>query len=63
MSTNLNTKFLSTSPSNSEETILLQIKDDRPQVFAQKLLKWDEITSPEVIELDDAQSASHAKFK
>jgi len=37
MSTNLNTKFLSTSPSNSEETILLQIEDDKPQVFAQKL--------------------------
>ena len=33
MSTNLNTKFLSPLPSNTKETILLQIKDDKPQVF------------------------------
>ena len=63
MSTNLNTKFLSTSPSNSDETILSQIKDDKPKVFAQKLLKWDETTIPEAIELEDAQSASHDKSK
>ena len=54
MSTNLNTKILSTSPSNSTEAILLQIEDDKPQVFTPKLLKWDEITILEAIKLEDA---------
>ena len=58
MSTNLSTKALSTLPSNSKETILLQIIGDKPQVFTPKLLKCDEITIPEAIELDDTQSAS-----
>jgi len=61
VSINLNTELLSTLPSNSKETILLQIKDDRPQVFTSKLLKWGEIIIPEAIELEDAQSASHDK--
>jgi len=63
MSANVNNIFLSTLPSNSKETILLQIEDDKPQVFTLKLLKQYEITIPEVIELDDTQSASHDKSK
>ena len=59
MSTNLSTKFLRTLTSNSKKTLLLQIHGDKPQVFTPKLLKWGEITIPEAIELDDAQSASH----
>ena len=54
MSTGLIIKILSTSPSNSKQTILLQIEDDKPQVFSPKLLKLDEITTPQVIELDVA---------
>jgi len=46
---------LSTLPSNSKETILLQIEDDKHQVFTLKLLKWDEIKIPEAVELDDAK--------
>jgi len=53
MATGPNTKFLNALPSNSKETILLQIKDDEPKVFAPKLLKWDEVTIPEVIEKED----------
>ena len=30
MSTNLNTKFLNPLPSNTKETVLLQIEDDQP---------------------------------
>ena len=63
MSTNLNTKRLRTLPSNSKGTILLLIQGDKHQVFTPTLLKWDEITIPEAIELDDAQSASHDKPK
>ena len=63
MFTNLSTKRLRTLPSNSKETILLLIQGDKPQVFTPTLLKWDEITIPEAIELNDAQSASHAKSK
>ena len=63
MSTNLSTKFLRTLPSNSKETLLLQIHGDKPQVFTPKLLKWDGITIPEAIELDDAQSSSYDKSK
>ena len=54
MSTNLSTKRLRTLPSNSKETILLLIQGDKPQVFTLTLLKWDEITIPEAIELNDA---------
>ena len=43
--------------------VLLQIEDDKPQVFAPKLLKWDEITIPKAIELEDAQHASIDKFR
>ena len=57
-STYLNTKVLGALPSNSKETILLQIEDDKPQVFTSKLLKRDEITTPGGIELADAQFAS-----
>jgi len=42
MSTNLNTRFLNPLPLNSQETILLQIDDEKPIVFTPKLLKWDE---------------------
>ena len=51
MSTNLNTRFLNPLPSNSQETILLQIEDEKPTVFTPKLLKWDEITLPDELEL------------
>jgi len=63
MCPNLNTTFLSTLPSNSKETILLQIEDDKPQVFTPKLLKWDEITIAEAIQLEDAQSTFYDKSK
>ena len=53
MSTNLNTGFLNPLPSNSQETILLQIEDGKPTVFTPKLLKWDEITLPDEIELHE----------
>jgi len=53
MSSNLNTRFLNPLPSNSQETILLQIKDDKPTVFTPKALKWDEITIPDMIELQE----------
>jgi len=33
-------------PSNSQETIPLQIEDEKPTVFTLQLLKWDEITVP-----------------
>ena len=36
MSINLKAKFLNPLPSNSKETVLLQIKDDKPQVFTPK---------------------------
>ena len=55
MSTNLNTRFLNPLPSNSQETILLQIEDEKPTVFTPKLLKWDEITLPDEIELQEPQ--------
>ena len=52
---NLNTKFLNTVPSNTKVTVLLQIEDDKPQVFTQKLLKQHAITIPEDVELEEAQ--------
>jgi len=55
MSSNLNTRFLNPLPSNAQETILLQIEDDKPTVFTPKALKWHEITLPNVIELQEPQ--------
>ena len=63
MTTNLNKKFLNPLPSNTKETVLLQIEDDKPKVFTPKLLKWDEIAIPESIELEDAQHASIDKSR
>jgi len=58
MSSNLNTRFFNSLPSNSQETILLQIEDDKPTVFTPKALSWDEITIPDVIELQEPQNTS-----
>jgi len=58
MSSNLNTRFLNPLHSNSQETIFLQIKDDKPTVFTPKALKWDEITIPDVIELQEPQHSA-----
>ena len=55
MSTNLNTRFLNPLPTNSQETVLLHIKDDKPMVFTPELLKWDEITLPDEIDLHEPQ--------
>ena len=55
MSTNLNTRFLNPLSSNSQEIILLQIEDEKPTVFTPKLLKWDEITLPDELELQEPQ--------
>ena len=55
MSTNLSTRFLNHLPSNSQETVLFQIEDDKPTIFTPKLLKWDEITLPDEIELQKPQ--------
>jgi len=63
MSTNFDTKFLNSLPSNTKETILLQTEDDKPQVFTPKLLKWDEVIIPKAIELEDAQFASYSEAK
>ena len=58
MSSNLNTRFPNPLPSNSQETILLQIEDDKPTVFTPKALKWDEITIPDVIEFQEPQQST-----
>jgi len=58
MSSNLNTRFLNPLPSNSQETILLQIEDDKPTVFTPTALKWDEITIPDVSELQEPQNSA-----
>jgi len=58
MSTNLNTRFLDALPSNSQETVLLQIEDEKSTVFTPKLLKWDEITIPDELELQEPQQFS-----
>jgi len=63
MSASLNTKFSNPLPSNTKETVLLQIEDDEPQVFTPKLLKWDEITIPEAIKLEEAQPTSIDKSR
>jgi len=61
MSSNLNTRFLNPLPSNSQEIILLQIEDDKPTVFTPKALKWDEITIPNVIELQEPQQLTQTE--
>ena len=48
---NLNPRYLSSLPSNSQEMILLQIEDDKSTVFTPKLLKWDEISLPDKLEI------------
>ena len=58
MSSIMNTRFLNPLPSNSRETILLQIEDDKPTVFTPKAIKWDEITIPDVIELQETQHSA-----
>jgi len=58
MSSNLNMRFLNPLRSNSQETILLQMEDDKPTVFTAKALKWDEITIPDVIELQEPQHSA-----
>jgi len=58
MSSNLNIRFLDPLPSNSQETILLQIEDDKPTAFTPKALKWDEITISDVIELQEPQPSA-----
>jgi len=50
MSTNLNPRYLSPQPSNSQETILVQIEDDKPTVFTPKLFKWEEISLPDELQ-------------
>jgi len=57
----LNTRFLNPLPSNSQETILLQIEDDKPTVFSPKALKWDKITIADVIELQEPQHSAQIK--
>ena len=54
----MNTRFLNPLPSNSQETVLLQIEDEKPTVFTPKLLKWDEITLPDELELQEPQQFS-----
>ena len=36
----------------------MQIEDDKPTVFTTKALKWDEITVPDVIELQEPQHST-----
>jgi len=63
MSANLNTGFLNPLPSNSQETILLQIEDEKPTVFTPKLLKRDEITPLDEIELPEPQQPAQIERK
>jgi len=51
MSTNLDPQYLSPLASNSEETVLLRIEDDKPTVFTPKLLKWEENSLPDELEI------------
>ena len=46
MCANLNTKFWNTLPLNTKVVVLLQIEDDKPQVFTPKLVKRVAITIP-----------------
>ena len=63
MCANLNTKFLNTLPLNTNVTVLLQIEDDKPQVFTPKHLKQDAITIPKAIVLEEAQPTSIGKSR
>ena len=63
MCANLNTKFLNTLTLNTKVIVLLPIEDDKPQVFTPKLLKWDAITIPEAIDLEEAQPTSIGKSR
>ena len=49
MSTNLNPHYFSPLPSNSQEIVLLQ--DDKPTAFTPKLLKWEEISLSNELEI------------
>ena len=51
MSTNLNPRYFNPLPSNSQETVLLQIEDDKPTLFTPKLLKWEEVSLPDELEI------------
>ena len=46
MSANLNAKFFNTLPLNTKERVLLQIEDDKPQLFTPKHLRLDAIAIP-----------------
>jgi len=61
MLTNLNTRFLNPLPSNSQETVLLQIEDNKSTIFTPKLFKWVEITLPDEVELQEAQPSAKIK--
>ena len=52
------TRGVNPLPSNSQETVLLQIEDDKPTVFTPKALKWDEITIADEIELQEPHSSA-----
>jgi len=51
MSTNVIPRYLSPPPLISQETFLLQIEDDKPTAFTSKLLKWEEISLPDELEI------------
>jgi len=53
MSTYLNPRYLSPLLSNSREIILLQIEDDKPTVFTPTLLKWEENSLPDELEISN----------
>jgi len=63
LSSNLNTRFLNPLPSHSQETILLQIEDDKPTIFTPKALKWDEITILAVSELHEPQMTAQIEHR
>ena len=46
--------LLSPLPSNSQQIVLLQIKDGKPIVFTPKLLKWDQISLPDELEIPNS---------
>jgi len=63
MSINLKAQFLSPFPSNSQESILLQIEGDKPTVFTPKLLKWDEFTFLDELEIPNTQPPAQIERK
>jgi len=54
MTSNLNARFLNPLPINTDETVLLIIDSENFIVFTPKCLKWEEITLPDEIKLEDA---------